>query len=129
MTMKLPIILSAMIAALAVPGTFASEAPMEPAKEEAAAAPEAAAHAATEHKPEAHHKAGKKKYGHHKGKHHKGKHHVKKHSNHDHGKWDQPYDQVVKEESSSCGGNTSDSGMALPMAQPGHKGPEVDPAL
>ena len=76
-TMKLPIILSAMIAALAIPGSLASEETNEPKAEAPEAAPEEKApeaeKPATEEK-----KPGKKKKA--QGAHHpKGKHHPKAH--------------------------------------------------
>lgn len=77
MSMKLPIILSAMIAALAVPNVLASQAGSEPAADTTAAPDTAAAETAATPAPEAADpkakKHAKKRKGHGK-KHHKGHH-------------------------------------------------------
>jgi ABC-type nickel/cobalt efflux system permease component RcnA len=120
MTMKLPIILSTMIAALAIPGTFASQA--DAAAPDATAPAEAAAsEVAAPAKPAAKKKAKR----HHHGKHHK--HHRGSGHGHSPDKWDAPYDEVNKDgDSSGCSGSSShDSGKKLPEETPGQKGPRV----
>ena len=71
--MKLPIILSAMIAALAIPGSFAEDATTAPTDATEATASEAEKAAPT--------KTGKNKAAHHA----KGGHHHKKHAHHEDG--------------------------------------------
>jgi hypothetical protein len=124
--MKLPIILSTMIAALAIPGALASQAdaaapdaaPAEMAAPEAAPVEAAAPEAAAPAKP-----AAKKK------KRHSGKHHKHRRGSsgpgHSPDKWDAPYDEVNKDAGDGCSGPVDDSGKRLPEETPGQKGPQV----
>lgn len=143
--MKLPIILSAMIAALAIPGTLASQdgAEQKGAESAPAAAPEAgapdaaapdAAAPAGEEKP-AKKKRMKRKRAeatdngaprkHPKHRHHKGKY-ADGSGGHVPDKWDAPYDYIDKsDESSGCSGDNDDHGKQLPNEVPGERGPKV----
>lgn len=108
--MKLHIMLSAMIAALAIPGSLAGD-----------AKPEAAMEAAPSEKKDAKMAEGKKK------------HHHKKHRKHHHGggstgghtpdKWDAPYDQIQKDDGTACGGSSDASPVAGPTERVGQKMP------
>ena len=138
MTMKLPIILSTMIAALATPGALASQA--DSATSDAggamAAAPDAGAmatsdtmatsdntaapDAATAAKP-----AAKKKEGKHHRKHHRKHRRGSSGPGHTPDKWDAPYDEVNKDAGDGCSGSSDDSGKRLPEEVPGQKGPRV----
>lgn len=125
MTMKLPIILSTMIAALAIPGTFASQAdaaaPDAAMAAPEAAAPEAPAEAAAPAKP-------KKTRRHHQGKHHGHKHHHHHHhdncnTSHDHHHaYKGTYDDM-KLRAADGDVNADLSPKAGPMEEPGHKMP------
>lgn len=149
MTMKLPVILSAMIAALAIPGSFASEADASKGTDTAAdtsadtaAAPEAGAGAAAENAAPAEPKKGKK---HMKRKRHaeatddgapkKSRKHKRRRGHYADGSgghvadvWDLPYDYAIREQggdSSGCSGDSVDAGKRLPNEEPGYPGPNV----
>ncbi len=129
--MKLPIILSAMLAALAVPNTLASEA------DHAAAAPAAEESAATEHKDASEHtemthkkKSTKKKGHHHKRRHHGhhgGGHHESNigHTPEQDLAWDDPRRKHEHISSSCSSGNEHEGGKEMPPEVPGQKGPHV----
>jgi hypothetical protein len=146
MTMKLPIILSAMIAALAIPGTLASQAD-DAAKDaatasDAAAAPEAAAPAEgapaadaaapaaeekkmgkkkmkRKHMEEATDEDGKMK----KRKHKKHRRHPDGSGGHVRDKWDAPYDYIDKNDGGGCSGG-SDESPKMPVEEvPGQPTP------
>lgn len=113
MTMKLPIILSAMVAALAVP-SFASQAEAEP---KADAATDASAPAAGEE-----HKATKKKKArksHHKHSHNHAHKHHENHSGAAHTPDEQ--DKAYDEQNPEAGPGK----IGLPAEVPGEKGPNV----
>jgi len=111
--MKLPVILTAMVAALAIPSSIASEATEEKTE---AAAPEAEAEAKAETKPM--HKK------------HKRHHHRRGSSHHGHpaNAYDLPYDDPNFPRGTSgsgCGAEPVSQGKILPPEVPGQKGPMV----
>lgn len=125
MTIKLPIILSAMIAALAVPNALASQAGSEPAKEEAAATEAMPAEAAAteaapaEAAPAPAKKGGKKK--HHGKKHHKAHHGGGSSASSPEAGYKKAWDQGVPEVDGDASRDLSPK--AGQMEQPGQKTP------
>ena len=131
MTIKLPLILSTMLAAFAISGTYAGDTPTPPAPDAAApameatpaaASPDASAPAAKKARPaEAMDGQPKKK-------------HYRKHRHHHHGggshvadKWDAPWDYIQQgsSETYGCSGDSSTDGspkMPIPEV-PGQKTP------
>ena len=144
MTMKLPILLSTMMAALAIPATLAGDAnqmnaggnpPMDASGNQqmdasgnqpadASATPENTSMDSNAAPAMEETKTPPKK---------KKRHHRKRSSGggvgHTRDKWDQPYDQVNKDSDSSgagcSGSSSSDAGKTLPEEVPGQKGPNV----
>ena len=118
--MKLPLILSAMIAALAIPGSLAEDATTDETKT-TEAAPEA-----TEEHHDSKHTAKPHKGKHHKGKHHKHRHHGGHHPHHTgnsphgpyRGSWD---DMQLRAADGDV--NRDLSPQAGAHVDPGHKAP------
>lgn len=135
MTIKLPLILSTMLAAFAISGTYASEASTTPAPDAAAPAMEATPTAATTGASAPTAKKGKKAPTAEATTGEPKKKHYRKHRHHHHGgsghypnKWDAPWDYIqqgVSAETYGCSGDTpTDSSPKMPIPEvPGQKTP------